>query len=120
MRPIKILVSVFLFFLQGIVALHAQEITAAASGNGSGTTGFLSYTFGQVFYTSAKSVSGEVEEGVQHTYEIYLLPDPPGIINLIASVYPNPTTDYIILSITNNCVLSFSCDCNCFISKMED
>lgn len=97
----KILVSAILFFLPGLMALHAQEINAAAGGNGSGTTGFLSYTFGQVFYTSAKSVGGEVEEGIQHAYEIYLLPDPPDTINLIASVYPNPTTDYIVLNITN-------------------
>lgn len=97
----KVVVSVLLLPLLGLTILKAQEIPAAAGGNGTGSTGSISYSFGQVFYTSAKGVGGELEEGVQHAYEIYLLPDPPGTINLIASVYPNPATDYVILSIEN-------------------
>ena len=73
----KVVVSVLLLPLLGLTILKAQEIPAAAGGNGTGSTGSISYSFGQVFYTSAKGVGGELEEGVQHAYEIYLLPDPP-------------------------------------------
>jgi hypothetical protein len=46
--------------------------------------------------------SGTVSQGVQQTIEFVVLSNPELIaLTLSAVTYPNPTTDYIVLSLTN-------------------
>jgi hypothetical protein len=55
-------------------------------------------------YTTNTGTSGSVAEGVQQAYEISVvtaLEEAKGI-NLSVSAYPNPTTDYLTLSIDNS------------------
>jgi len=88
------------FLLFGLGGLHAQETVSTTGGNATGVGGSLSYTVGQVFYSTNTGTTGSVLQGVQQPFEIYTT---VGIhetdINLELSVYPNPTTNYLILKV---------------------
>ena len=89
------------FLLLSIGALQAQETIPAAGGDATGLDGSsVSYTIGQITYTTNSSTNGSVAMGVQQPYEISIV---TGIeatnINLELSVYPNPTTDRLTLAV---------------------
>jgi len=77
----------------GLTELRAQESVLAAGGNVSGIGGTVSYSIGQIVYTTNTEASGSVAQGIQHPFDILG-------INIKYEVYPNPTTDYINLKIT--------------------
>ena len=54
-----------LFLLIGIQQLQAQDAIANSGGNATGSNGTVSYTVGQVAYTSQTGASGSVAQGVQ-------------------------------------------------------
>lgn len=93
-----------LFFLVcylGIQHAHGQTSVNTGSGNASNNTGNISYSIGQVFYAGASNSFGSIYPGVQQIYEITSFPvdiDPAPKITLSVKVYPNPATDYFILS----------------------
>ena len=94
------LVMVFLFS-SGLTSLHAQVAIPASGGNATGN-GTVSYSIGQVVYTTNTN-SGSVAQGVQQPYEISVITaiEDAKDISLIFSVYPNPTTDFLILKVEN-------------------
>jgi hypothetical protein len=74
--------------------IQAQNVISSSGGNSNGVGGSVSYTVGQVFYSTVSGSNGTVAEGVQQPYEISVV---TGVennldINLIWKVYPNPTT----------------------------
>ncbi len=82
----------------GLSGLQAQDATTAAGGDASGSGGSASYSVGQPVYTSNTSASGNVNQGVQQPYEIIITSvNNNADINLMLSVYPNPSIDYINL-----------------------
>lgn len=91
-----------LFILFCLPKLMAQNATVASGGNATGSGGSSSYSVGQVVYTNAVGSTGSTNQGVQQPIEIFTLGtnDFPEI-TLTMSVYPNPTTAGINLSITN-------------------
>ena len=95
----KLRLSVVLLFGLGLTGLQAQESINTTGGNASGSDGTVSYSVGQVVYTTNTGTNGSVAEGVQQPYEISVV---IGIeeakdINLLLSAYPNPTSDYLTL-----------------------
>lgn len=80
----------------------AQAALTASGGEAVGDGGTLSYTIGQVDYIQASGSGGTASQGVQQPFTITALgnDDYPGI-ELKAVVFPNPTTNYINLIITN-------------------
>ncbi len=97
----KLKLVALLLLCAGITGLQAQESTNAAGGNASGSGGSASYTVGQIVYTAHSASSGSVEQGVQQSYQISTETgiEEARFINLSVSAYPNPTTDYLTLSI---------------------
>ncbi len=95
----KITLLIILFCLP---KLMAQNATVASGGNASGSGGSSSYTVGQIAYTNAIGSNGSVNQGAQQPFEIFTLGtnDFPEIV-LSMSVYPNPTTAFLNLSIPN-------------------
>ena len=93
----KLILYIPLFFT-GIIS--AQEVNSSSGGNATGNGGTASYTVGQVTYTSSSGTNGSVSAGVQQAYTITTT---TGVnetnFNLEASVYPNPTTDLLVLSV---------------------
>ena len=94
-----ILLTLLLFITQFI---FSQETLSTSGGNALGLGGSSSFTIGQVFYTSNTSSAGFVSQGVQQAFEIQTLSNPNLLtVQLKAVTYPNPTTDYVVLKITD-------------------
>ena len=92
------LLAVLLFFMAHL--LSAQETTLAAGGEATGTGGSSSYSVGQVFYNTVRDNTGSVSQGVQQSLELFVLSNPElTTLNLKAVTYPNPTSDYVVLSL---------------------
>lgn len=93
---IRIKHRLLLFFLAVAISAYTQENTVSSGGEANGSGGSCSYSVGQIFYSVNTGNTGVTSQGVQQAYEIY----PVGLseieINMF-SVYPNPTTDKIII-----------------------
>jgi hypothetical protein len=86
----------------GITTIQAQQATTATGGVGFGSGGTATYSVGQIAYTTHTGTTGSVAQGVQQPYEIQIV---LGVkdhqISLNMQAYPNPTTDYLILNVSN-------------------
>lgn len=104
MKKYKLKISIVLLFSIALTGLRAQETVTATGGEGSGSGGTVSYSVGQVVYTTYTGTDGSAAQGVQHSYDISTI---TGIeeaknISLQCQVYPNPVTDYLILRIADH------------------
>jgi hypothetical protein len=80
---------------------HGQSTIPATGGNASGAGGSLSYSVGQIVYTTNVGTTGSLAQGVQQPYEISVptaLENTEGI-TLEYKVYPNPTKGMLTLSL---------------------
>ncbi|MCE9540408.1 MAG: T9SS type A sorting domain-containing protein [Bacteroidetes bacterium] len=101
-------ITIVVFLLLGLGGLGAQETVSATGSNATGVGGSLSYTVGQVAYTTNTGTNGSVAQGVQQPYEISTtLGINETTINLGLSIYPNPTTDYLTLKVEKTDGLNF-------------
>lgn len=94
------LIVIFLFSLGGI---QAQETILSSGGDATGSGGTSSYSVGQIVYTTSIGSNGSMAQGVQQPFEISAvlgIDDLLGI-NLSLMAYPNPTTDFLNLTITD-------------------
>ena len=86
--------------LLSLGGVQAQESINASGGNTVGTGGSVSYSVGELVYTTKTGSNGSLVEGIQQPYEIYTtLGIKETSINLGLSAYPNPTTDYLTLKV---------------------
>jgi len=109
MHHTKPIISSFLILSLCLIGLQAQETIPASGGNATGSGGSVSYSVGQVFYTTNIGASGSVAQGVQQPFEISVvtaIEEAKGI-NLNVSAYPNPANDYLQLKIDASTTLSF-------------
>ncbi|MDY0143447.1 MAG: T9SS type A sorting domain-containing protein [Bacteroidales bacterium] len=108
MKHKKLKLSVILLSGLGLTGLQAQESINITGGNASGSGGSLSYSVGQVVYTTNTGTNGSVAQGVQQAFEISMVTEIEKAIgiNLTISAYPNPTTDFLTLSIDASTTLS--------------
>jgi len=97
----KLKLSAVLLLGLGLTGLQAQEGVNATGGNASGSGGLVSYSVGQVVYTTNTGTNGTVAQGVQQPYEISVVTaiEQAKGITLSVTAYPNPTTDYLTLRI---------------------
>ena len=101
MKSIKITLTGFLFAIFSYNVTAQQSVTAAGN-NAIGTGGSSSYSVGQVVYTVNTGTTGNLIQGVQQPFEISTLGTNEYLgINLEFSVYPNPTNNFLTLSIQN-------------------
>ena len=100
MKHKRVKLSVLLLGI-GLTA-HAQQAITATGGDASGSGGTVSYSVGQIVYTTSTGTTGSVAQGVQQPYEISIV---LGIdnhyINLELTAYPNPTTNFLTLNVGN-------------------
>ncbi|MDG2274830.1 MAG: hypothetical protein P8L28_03195, partial [Flavobacteriaceae bacterium] len=90
------------FLLLFTQLFYGQQTIPASAGEATGTGGSSSFTVGQVFYTTNASSTGSVSQGVQQAFEFQTLSNPElTTVQLTAVIYPNPTTDYVVLKITD-------------------
>ena len=110
---------VFLFIV-GLTSLQAQETIPASGGNASGAGGSVSYTVGQVVYTTNTGADGSVAQGVQQPYEISVVTgiDQLQNVTLACRAYPNPTTNFLTLEIEGEVPEQFSASLYDFNGKL--
>ena len=90
-----------LLLVIGTNKFYAQECINTTGGIITDGSASISYSVGQVVYTTNIGTNGSVAQGVQQPYEISVLTaiEEAKNINLSVMVYPNPTTNHITLSI---------------------
>jgi len=92
--------ALFLLLFCSSFNLYAQNNTVTSGGQASGTGGSVSYSVGQIAYSSTSGTNGSITQGVQQPFEISAVTSIRNIgIDLKAQIYPNPSTDQLILSI---------------------
>ncbi len=101
-KKLKLLIALLLGL--ALTNVRAQEATTASGGDAAGIGGSVSYSVGQVAYTTSDGANGSVAAGAQQPYEISLV---TGVqeangISLTFSLYPNPTNDIIKLELKND------------------
>jgi hypothetical protein len=78
--------------------LLAQNNTVAGGGDHAGTGGSVSYSIGQIEYTTLVGAGGTMTQGLQQPYEILVVTGQDvADIDVSMAVYPNPATDYVML-----------------------
>ncbi len=101
MRLMRLNISAVFLLGFGLTGLQAQEAVPATGGDASGSEGSVNYTVGQVVYQTLTGTTGSVAEGIQQPYEILeitAIEEAKGI-ELSASVYPNPVTNHLVLTV---------------------
>ena len=94
--------AIFLLFF-GFRELQAQTTTTTTGGNSSGSSGSVSFSVGQIFYSTNTSSAGSISQGVQQPFDISIISGIENIsISLTCNVYPNPTTDLIKLKVESD------------------
>jgi hypothetical protein len=101
MRDMKTILLALIIICMSIIgaATHAQNVIPASGGNATGINGSVSFTVGQIVYTTNTGTNGSVAQGVQQPHEISLVTaiENSGDITLESTVYPNPTRGSIKL-----------------------
>ncbi len=84
----------------GTFQVKGQESINTSGGEASGSGGTISYSIGQIVFSSKDAETGSVTEGVQQPFEIStIIGIELSTISLNVSVYPNPTTDFLKLKV---------------------
>jgi len=89
------------FALVGFINIQAQNSINSSGIEASSSTGSVSATIGQVFVKTNNNSTGEVAEGVQHAYELFVLEVANNHQQGLISVYPNPVASALVLSTKN-------------------
>jgi hypothetical protein len=102
-------ISTFLLLFLTLVKLQSQEAVLSSGSSATGTGGSVSFSVGQLVYTTIIGTGGSISQGVQQPYDIAVISglDEAKGISLQCIAYPNPTTDQLILKIENSYQLSF-------------
>jgi hypothetical protein len=80
--------------------MNAQETIPVSGGEATGAGGEVSYTIGQLVYTNPTTAAGSLNQGIQQSIEFVTLSNPElTAVTLNAVTYPNPTRDFIILTL---------------------
>jgi hypothetical protein len=100
MKKFNIALVAFCVFGFG-TTLQAQNSISATGGNASGSGGTVSYSVGQVVFTTNTGTTGSVVQGVQLPFEISIVTgfEEATRINLMVSASPNPITDFLTLKV---------------------
>lgn len=96
-KSIFVLMALCLF----TATVNGQSAISAAGGTATGSGGTVTYTVGQVAYSTFTGSSGSVAQGVQQPWEISTVTaiEKTEGIALEMSVYPNPTGGELKLTI---------------------
>jgi hypothetical protein len=88
-------------FLLVIYSSYAQETVLASGGETTGD-GSLSFSIGQLVNNTNNGSNGAIYQGVQQSIELYVLSNNEyDGTSLMLSAYPNPTSNVIVLQLSN-------------------
>lgn len=86
---------------------YSQEATLTAGGEASGSGGTVSYSIGQTIIESASGNNGMLSSGVQQAIEVMIETGFEDVAGIDLTVFPNPTTDDVVLAVENSESLSY-------------
>ena len=96
-------INLFIFLLVSAMFIPglaiAQQSTVAAEGNATGLNGSVSYSIGQIVYTSHAASSGNINQGVQQPFDVMIVSTSEIGDAFSTSIYPNPASTAIHLQI---------------------
>jgi len=81
--------------------VFGQTSVNTAGGEVKNASGSVSYSIGQVAYTSVSNSNGSVSQGVQQAFEISTLSLEENKFNFTMNAFPNPTTENLNLRVGN-------------------
>lgn len=94
-------IILLIFLLISTKCIYAQTAVVTAGTSFSNSSGSVSYSIGQVAYSSISNLNGSLSQGVQQVYQISTLILEEKGFNFSLSAYPNPTMDNLTLRIGN-------------------
>ena len=80
---------------------YAQEATITSGGNALGNGGTMAYSVGQIVYTTNNGIGGSVNQGVQQPYEIFTVGIKETVLNILLTIFPNPTATNLTLQVSD-------------------
>ena len=80
-----------------ITFVNAQKSANTSGGDATGTGGTVSYSIGQVAYTSQSGSNGNINQGVQQPFEIYSVGVEEIDLNINLNAFPNPISELLNL-----------------------
>jgi hypothetical protein len=92
----SLLFTILLLF--SIVSIGQQSVVASG-GDATGSSGSISYSIGQIAYTH--SPAGNLNEGVQQPFEIFITSVDDSFNEFQLNLYPNPTSQELIIEMKN-------------------
>lgn len=101
MKNFRLIVLACVLFVYGTLSIKAQNNIVSSGGESTGPGGSVSYSVGQIFYTTNPGPIGSVAQGVQQPYEISVITtiEEAREINLVCTAYPNPAYDLLTLKV---------------------
>jgi len=99
----KELVLILICSIGIVLTATSQYVVLPTGGNASSSTGSMSYSAGQVTFTTYTGTNGSAAQGVQQPYEISIVigVEEAKNIELKIIAYPNPVSDKLKLNIGN-------------------
>lgn len=100
---IKKLLFFSIVFIFSISSLNAQNSVNTSGNNLTGVNGTVSYSVGQVIYTTNTGTNGSNSQGVQQPFEISEVLSSIDYSSIVKDlkIYPNPSSNLLILNISN-------------------
>lgn len=97
----KLLLIMLLLVCFGHKEISAQQTVPTSGGNLSSSEGSVSFSVGQIVYTTNSGSNGSLAQGVQQPYEISVVTSLANSIgtSITFSAYPNPTRDLLKLNV---------------------
>jgi hypothetical protein len=91
--------------------MMAQEAVLVSGQNALGSNGSVSYSVGQITYSTQTGTTGTVAQGVQQPFEISTLSGAEfTAIELKVLAYPNPTKSVLTIAIGNDSFDGMQCE----------
>lgn len=94
------LVLVLLISATALSTIWAQDAVLSSGDDATASRGSVSYSVGQVAYTSQSSQSGAVNAGVQQPVKVIMVGSAEPVSDMTLGIYPNPTMDKLILELS--------------------
>jgi hypothetical protein len=90
----------FLFFLLCFGTIQAQQITTSAGDFNSNTAGSVSWTLGECVTNTYVGTNFVLTQGFQQSKLLITSIKDVSRNSLVLSIYPNPTSDFVLLKVT--------------------
>lgn len=94
--------TVLLFITISLPGLWSQQSVHAAGGDATGTEGTVSFSIGQVAYTSVSNEAGQVSQGVQQSNLVIMVGQDEPLPGISVTLNPNPVRQDVFLQLAED------------------